>query len=51
MIPSEKADFTRRTLMALTAQAHRAELDHQIAGLTRVLANANGLPVSCQPTK
>jgi hypothetical protein len=37
-------DFTTRTLMALlTAQADRAELDEQIAVLTRALAGAHGL--------
>jgi len=50
MTASQKADFTRTTLMALmTAQADRAELDRQIATLTRALADTNGLPASYPP--
>jgi hypothetical protein len=50
MTASQKAEFTKRTLMALlTAQADRAELDREIVEITRSLASAHEIPVSYPP--
>jgi hypothetical protein len=52
MTASQKADFTKRTLMALmTAQADRAELDHRIKALTLALADAHDIRRPYPPTE
>ena len=50
MNPSQKAEFTKRTLLAiLTARADQAELEKTIGVLTRSLADAHGIPASYPP--
>jgi hypothetical protein len=50
MTASQKAEFTRRTLLALlTAGADQAKLEKAIGALTRSLADAHGGPASYPP--
>ena len=50
MTTEQKSAFTQRTLLVLlSAQADRDELDRTILTLTRVLADAHGIPTTYPP--